>query len=185
MVFFGFFGLSGFFVWILVYKCCLFDWNLVGGIWNCSSWEIKVRISSEININITFIWTVTNLVHGSKRKMFMKSSSARGNFSIETLVGEIITFCYWEMWVWISRLFKHFLTFWLSRLWWKDQKYFFFNRIIVYKCQVFAWGFDGKKQAYNCWEIIVWISIKFIISTFYSFMTDRILIQGTKSILFQ
>ena len=77
-------------------------------------------------------------------------------------------------------------TFWLSGSWSKDQKHWFFNRTILHNFLAFDWDLDGRNQPYSYWLIIIWMLIKIIInSTLCSFMTIRILMQGTKSILLQ
>ena len=60
-----------FFVWIIVQKFWVFDWDLDGGNITCISCEIKVWTSNEFKINSTFwnIWTVTNLMHASKQNV--------------------------------------------------------------------------------------------------------------------
>ena len=95
-----------------------------------------------------------------KTKSFQTEASSikNGKCSMETLVGGIIPvvpekyeFDYRKKTI----IFNISQTFWLSAWWWKDHKNWFFNRIILYKCQAFDWDLDGTNQAFSCWEVSV------------------------------
>ena len=59
------------FSWILVYRYCVLDWDLDWANWTSFGWELIVWISININLKSTYwnIWTVTNLLHGSKQEI--------------------------------------------------------------------------------------------------------------------
>ena len=117
-----------FFSWILVYKCCVFDWDFYGGN-RTGGWGLKVWISSEKRIALFGILDCHESDAWIKIKGFLKeSSSTNGRCSMETLVGGIITvvtekyeFDYRNKTI----KFNISWTIWLSGLWWKGHKYCF------------------------------------------------------------
>ena len=157
-----------------------------GGISTGCGWNFKVWISSEIKIHITFcnVWTVTNPMQGSTKNFVIGPSSTEKMCSTETLFERIMPvvlengeFDYRNKTIKLNISW----TFWLSWLWWRDHKYLFFNQSNRYKNQAFEWDLDGTNQVESLWEVSVYISRKVILkSTFYKFLTIRILKRGTK-----
>ena len=119
------------------------------------------------------------------KSLLIESSSANGTCSIETLVGWIIPalsneFDYRNKLI----ILNISSTLWLSGLWWKGKKYWYSKWIILNRCHVCDWDLDWTNQASSCWDLSVWISMRIIItSTSYDFLTIRIPMRGTKSIV--
>ena len=119
------------FSWILFYKCYISDWGLDGGNRACSGWEIKLRKSVDINENSIFrkFWILINQLHGLKQKfldwiVLSELCSWIESFPwrswCEKLRNPICS--HWENRVKLINLNLLFWIFWLSGLWWKDQK---------------------------------------------------------------